>query len=359
MGVSPIRWDALPIGISACPMKPTLLISSKVIAEYGPRLNDILAGAPKQIKLLPFTPDLQLTPAAIDNIEAAYYSRDIWEGTEKSALSPAARAFWDILDRTHNMKWVAVYSAGTDQQRYQDAMKRGMRLTTGAGAQADAVGLAAVAGVLALARGIPYWLSAQQRREWSPLRGKDVPPDIPGQTSVIVGMGYIGTVIARVLHAAGMKTIGIRRNVAPAEHFDQVLPPSALDSLLPTCDWLIIACPLTPETSNLIDARRLALMRPSAGIANIARGEIVNEAALADALKAKRLRHAYLDVFNTEPLPADSPFWDLSNVLISPHNAGASAGTYARGVEIFLRNLSNYLRAQPLANEAFAIAHEG
>ena len=336
-------------------MKPTLLISSKVIAEFGPRLNEILASAPKPLELLPFTPHVQLSPAAIDNIEAAYYSRDVWEGTEKSTLSPAAKAFWDILDRTHNMKWVAVYSAGTDQQRYQDAMQRGMRLTTGAGAQADAVGLAAVTGVLALARGVPHWLSAQQRREWSPLRGKDVPPDIPGQTAVIVGMGYIGTVIARVLHAAGMKTIGIRRNVAPAEHFGQVLPPSALDTLLPACDWLVIACPLTPETRNLIDARRLALMRPSAGIANIARGEIIDEAALAAALAAGRLHCAYLDVFNTEPLPPESPFWDLPNVLISPHNAGASTGTYARGVEIFLRNLANYLRAQPLENEASII----
>ena len=333
-------------------MKPTLLVSSKVIAEFSPRLNEILAGAPRQLELLPFTPGLQLSAAAIDNIEAAYYSRDVWEGTEKSILSPAAQAFWNIIDPARNLKWMAVYSAGMDQKRYADAMKRGVRLTSSAGAQAEAVGLACVTGVLALARGVPHWLSAQQRREWSPLRGKEVPPDIPGQTALILGMGYIGTVIARVLHAAGMKTIGVRRNVAPAAHFDQVLPPTALDGLLPTCDWLVIACPLTPETRNLIDARRLALMRPSAGIANIARGEIINEAALADALKAKRLRHAYLDVFNTEPLPPDSPLWDLPNVLISPHNAGASTGTYARGVEIFLRNLSNYLNAQPLENEA-------
>jgi D-2-hydroxyacid dehydrogenase (NADP+) len=333
-------------------MKPTLLISSKVIAEFGPRLKDILAGAPKPLELLPFTPDLQLTPAQIDTIDAAYYSRDIWEGTEKSALSPAAQAFWNIIDRTHNVKWMAVYSAGTDQKRYQDCMRRGMRLTTGAGAQADAVGLACVAGVLALARGIPVWLNAQQRREWTPLRGKDVPRDIPGQTAVIVGMGYIGTVIARVLHAAGMKTIGVRRTVGPAEHFDDVLPPSALDSLLPACDWLILACPLVPETRNLINARRLALLKPGAGVANIARGEIIDEAALVAALKTGHVRHAYLDVFHTEPLPTESPLWDLPNVLISPHNAGASTGTYARGVEIFLRNLGHYLHARPLENEA-------
>ena len=335
-------------------MKPTLLVSSKVVAEFGPRISVILASAPRPIDLLPFTPALQLTPEQTAHIEAAYYSRDIWEGTEKSALSPAAQAFWAIIDRAQNLKWMAVYSAGIDQKRYVDAMQRGIRLTSSAGAQAEAVGLACVTGVLALARGVPHWLAAQQRHEWSPLRGRDVPPDIPGQTAVIVGTGYIGSVIARVLQAAGMKTIGIRRSVAPANYFDQMLPPTALDGLLPACDWLVIACPLAPETRNLIDARRLALMKPTAGIANIARGEIVDEAALVAALQAGRLRHAYLDVFHTEPLPAESPLWRLPNVLISPHNAGASTGTYARGVEIFLRNLDSYLTGRVLENEARA-----
>lgn len=336
-------------------MNPTVLISSKVVAEFGPRIKDIIAAAPRAFDIVPFTPALQLAPEQIANIEAAYYSRDIWEGTEKSVLSPAAQAFWAIIDRAQNLKWMAVYSAGMDQKRYVDAMKRGVRLTSSAGAQSESVGLAAAIGMLTLARGIPHWMAAQARREWSPLRGKQVPPDIPRQTAVIVGTGYIGSVIARVLHATGMKTIGVRRNAAPAEHFDQMLPPSALDSLLPACDWLVIACPLVPETRNLIDARRLALMKPTAGIANIARGEIIDEAALVAALKAERLKHAYLDVFHTEPLPADSPLWSLPNVLISPHNAGASTGTYARGVEIFMRNLQQYLQAQPLINEAAVV----
>ena len=145
-------------------MKPTLLISSKILTEFGDRINGILARAPRPLALLTFTPELQLTPEAIDNIEAVYYSRDIWEGTEKSVLSPAAQALWNIVDRAGNVKWIAVYSAGTDQQRYQGAMKRGMRLTTGAGAQADAVGLACIAGILALARGVTHWYAAQQRR---------------------------------------------------------------------------------------------------------------------------------------------------------------------------------------------------
>jgi D-2-hydroxyacid dehydrogenase (NADP+) len=336
-------------------MKPALLVSSKVISEFGVRLDTILAGAPRKLELLPFAADSKLTPEQISNIEAAYFSRDIWEGTEKSVLSPAAQAFWNVIDHAPNVKWMAVYSAGTDQQRYQDVMRRGVRLTTSAGAQSESVGLACAVSVLALARGIPHWLAAQQRREWAPLRGKDVPPDIPGQTAVIIGTGYIGAVIARVLHAAGMKTIGIRRSPGAQEHFDDIRPPVALDALLPTCDWLVIACPLTPDTRNLIDARRLALMQPGAGIANIARGEIIDEAALADALKHKRLRQAYLDVFHTEPLPATSPLWDLPNVLISPHNAGASTGTYARGVEIFLRNLEKYLSGMSMENVAAVI----
>jgi phosphoglycerate dehydrogenase-like enzyme len=231
-------------------------------------------------------------------------------------------------------------------------MKSGIRLTTSAGAQSEAVGLSAVTGLLALARKVPHWLAAQQKSEWAPLRGKEIPPDISGQTAIIVGTGYIGKVIARVLHAAGMKTIGIRRNPAPLEHFDQTLPLSALDGLLPGCDWLVLAAPLVPETRGLLDRRRLALMRATAGIANVARGELIDEAALAEALAAGRLRCAYLDVFTVEPLPSDSPLWRLPNVLISPHNAGASTGTYGRGVEIFLRNLEGYLAARPLENEA-------
>ena len=138
-------------------------------------------------------------------------------------------------------------------------------------------------------------------------------------------------------------TIGIRKRVQPTEHFDEVHPISAIDSLLPSCDWLVLACPLTPETRGLMNAQRISLLRPTAGLVNVARGEIVDEAALAAALAAQRLGHAYLDVFTSEPLARKSPLWKLPNVLISPHNAGASTGTYARGVEIFLRNLDHYV----------------
>ncbi len=333
-------------------MQSTLLISHKVVAEFGPRLHAILDAAPRQIEILPFTRDLEAAPARLDGIGAAYYSRDIWEGTSKSTVSPAAAAFWKIAGQAPNLKWLAVFSSGTDQPQYQAQMQRGVRLTTGAGAQAEPVAIAAVTGLLALARCVPHWLAAQQRRAWAPLLGADVPPDLHGQTALIVGTGHIGSVIARVLQALGMQTIGIRRRAAPAAHFDQVQALAALDTLLPQCDWLVLACPLTAETRGLMSARRLALLRPTAGLVNIARGEVIDEAALADALASARLRCAYLDVFTVEPLDSASPLWALPNVLISPHNAGASTGTYARGVEIFLRNLEAYLHGRPLENEA-------
>ena len=333
-------------------MQPALLISKKVVAEFGPRLDAILGAASKQLEILPFTRELEVAPAQLASIEGAYYSRDIWEGTSKSAVSPAAAAFWKIVEPAPNLQWLAVFSSGTDQPQYQAQMQRGVRVTTGAGAQAEPVAIAAVTGLLALARCVPHWLAAQQRRAWSPLLGAAVPPDLRGQTALIVGTGHIGSVIARVLQALGIKTVGIRRHVAPVEHFDQVHPLAALDTLLPQCDWLVLACPLTAQTRNLMSARRLALLPATAGLVNVARGEVIDEAALADALGHARLRCAYLDVFTAEPLAADSPLWALPNVLISPHNAGASTGTYARGVEIFLRNLDAYLRGQPLENEA-------
>lgn len=149
-----------------------------------------------------------------------------------------------------------------------------------------------------------------------------------------------------------MNTVGVRRSVAPVEHFGRVLPVSALEGLLPQCDWLVLACPLTAETRGLISRQRIALLPRTAGIVNVSRGEIIDEAALIEALAAGRLRGAYLDVFQREPLPADSPLWSLPNVIVTPHNASASAGNSARLAELFLANLQRYLQGEPLINEA-------
>ena len=333
-------------------MQPTLFVSRQLVADYGERLNTILARAPRRLEILEFTPDVKLTPEQHASIEVTFYSRDIWAGTNKIRLSDAAMVYWPIVDTAPNLKWLQVVSAGSDQKPYQPNIQRGIRLTTSAGANAEPVGLTAVTGLLMLARNFPHWIRAQQKREWSPQLVADSPADLPGQTALIVGMGHIGKVIARALQGMGVRVVGVRRNAAPAEHFDEVRPVSGLDDLLPGCDWLILACPLTAETRGLIDERRFRLLPRTAGLVNMSRGPVIDEAALIRLLAGGHLRGAYLDVFATEPLPSASPLWSLPNVIITPHNSSTATGNYRRGVEIFLRNLDAYLRGNaPLENE--------
>jgi D-2-hydroxyacid dehydrogenase (NADP+) len=332
-------------------VKPTLLISRTVLDEYGSRIARILAGATRPLDVLPFSPATPLPAAQVESIEATFYSRDIWEGTTLSRLSPAAQAYWPVVDSAPNLRWLQAVAAGVDQPAYRRSLERGIRITTSSGTNAEPVGLTAMTGLLMLARGFPHWLAAQARREWRPHDAQSLPADLRGQTAVIVGTGHIGSVIARSLSAFGVKTIGLRRSAAPVEHFGRVLPLSALEGLLPGCDWLVLACPLTAETRGLVNRERIALLPRTAGIVNVSRGEVVDEAALVEALAAGRLRGACLDVFLREPLPPESPLWSLPNVIVTPHNASASTGNAARLGELFLANLERYLRGEPLVNE--------
>jgi phosphoglycerate dehydrogenase-like enzyme len=333
-------------------MNPALFVSKQLVSDFKEKLTGILARAPRKLDVLEFTPEVKLTAEQRASIEVTFYSRDIWQGTIKTRLSDAAIVYWPIIDAAPNLKWLQVVSAGSDQRPYQPSIRRGIRVTTSAGANAEPVGLTAVTGLLMLSRNFPHWMRAQQRSEWSPQLGAASPLDLPGQTAVIVGMGHIGKVIARALHALGVRIIGVRRNVAPAENFDEVQPLSALDSLLPKCDWLILACPLSADTRGLIDERRFRSMPRMAGFVNMSRGEVIDEAALTRVLASGHLRGAYLDVFTHEPLAKESPLWSMPNVIITPHNSSTGSGNYRRGVEIFLRNLEAYLRGDAkLENE--------
>ena len=335
-------------------MTPALFLSGKVIAEFRPQLAAILAKHAGRLELLPFTAGMSLAPEQLARIEVTFYSRDIWEGTIKTKLSPAAASYWPLIDATPNLKWLQVVSAGADQRPYQPTIKRGVRVTTSSGANAEPVAITGLTGLLMIARNFPHWIRAQQRREWSPQLGADTPPDLAGQAAVIVGTGHLGKIVARVLQALGVRTIGVRRSAAPLEHFDEMHSLAELDRLLPGADWLVLACPLAPETRGLMDARRFALLPRSAGFINISRGEVVDEAALIAALASGHLRGAYLDVFAAEPLPPESPLWSMPNVIVTPHNSATSVGNYRRGVEMFLRNLERYLRGEPLENEVTA-----
>jgi len=151
--------------------------------------------------------------------------------------------------------------------------------------------------------------------------------------------------------AFGLKVIGVRRSAQQAgDPVDEMHPPTKLGQLLPRADWIVVSCPLTKETRNLLDAAAFARMKPGARLINIARGEIVDEAAMIEALKSGRLAGAALDAHRQEPLPKDSPLWDLPNVIVTPHNASASSGNEQRCAEMFIANFGHWLRGEPLFN---------
>jgi phosphoglycerate dehydrogenase-like enzyme len=177
----------------------------------------------------------------------------------------------------------------------------------------------AIAGLLMLARAFPQRLIAQREHRWLQLRRERAPADVQGQTVLIIGVGAVGSAVARFAQALDMRVIGVRRSKRNAgEPLDEMHPPEKLDALLPRAHWLVLACPHTPDTHHLLGARRLGLLARGAGVINVAHGGLIDEAALIEALQSGQVGGAYLTAFEREPLPAESPLRALTNVLLSP-----------------------------------------
>lgn len=325
-----------------------MLLSKGFVAQFGGRLQAAAkaAGITPRIIHLPDDAAQPLPEAEVAQVEIAYLTRDI-------RFSDHYRTFGDTMKAASNLKWVHFTSTGIDQHPFLPALNgRKVRLTTSAGSNGEPVGQTAICGLLMLARGFPRWIAAQREHKWDPLRGAGVPRDLRGQTVIIVGLGTIGATVARMCKALDMKVIGLRRSPKrDGDPVDEVHTLDRLPQLLPHCDWLVLACPYTKETHQLVNAKTLALMPKHAHLINVARGGCADEKALIAALQSKQIAGAYLDVFEKEPLPADSPLWDIPNVIVSPHNASASAGNDDRAAAIFTENLKLYAAGKPMANE--------
>lgn len=321
-----------------------LLISSSTARSIGAALS--VHAAPMEIELL--TPETATPGAAID---IAFVSRDVTGLSTKHEIQPETQRFYDLMSAAPKLRWLHVHSAGADRQIYLDLHERGVQLTTSAGNNAEVVAQTAVAGVLALGRRFPELWRAQQAHQWSPLIQRPLPPDLQGQTATIVGWGGIGQGIARILRAVGMQIQVVRSSDTPTAEGYPSCSYEDIGRVLPHTDWLVLACPLTHRTRQLITAQKLAQMPVGAGIVNVARGDVLDEPALIAALQSGHLGGAYLDVFAHEPLPSPSVLWDLPNVIATPHSAGFSAGNAQRVVQMFLDNLRAYTRGQPLRNQ--------
>lgn len=287
-----------------------------------------------------------------EDADIAFVTRDVTGLSTKHTVLPDTRVFYDGLLSAASLRWVHIHSAGADRPVFVELMQRGVALTTSSGANARIVVQTAVAGLLALARRLPRLFAAQREARWAPLMGDALPRDLTGQTAVVVGWGPIAQGIAAFLRMLDMRVAVVRSSRAAADGAEETVAFEQIARVLPRADWLVLACPLTARTQQLIDARALSLLPAGAHLVNVARGEVVDEAALVDALSSHRLAGAFLDVFAHEPLPADSPLWHLENVIVTPHSAGHSDGNGARVLDIFLDNLARWQRGDALQHRA-------
>jgi phosphoglycerate dehydrogenase-like enzyme len=261
----------------------------------------------------------------------------------------------EILDRAARLSFIQSIGAGTDQFPKAALLARGIRLASARGVNAAAVAEHAMALILALARRLPEARDNQRARHWRQMiadisRRED---EVGGKTLLVVGLGQIGDRVARLAKAFDMRVVGLRRDPALGRGAaDRVHPLAAFGPLLPEADFVVLACPLTAETENLVDAAAFGRMKPSAHLVNVARGRVVDEAALIAALTAGRIAGAGIDVTADEPLAPESPLWAIDTALITPHTAGETRRYEDNVIEILRDNLGRLRRGEErLRNE--------
>jgi phosphoglycerate dehydrogenase-like enzyme len=331
------------------PAKKTHILVSPHIKEVGQETIASLAGeAGAEVVLITATADL--SQQDLDSVDAAFFSRDIFSMPGRPPSNEDTRLFFRLLDACSSLKWLHIFTAGSDRPKYREFQARGVTLTTSPGASGKPVATSALAGILALNKKFQWHHANQLARAWKAMPDDLSPLPLDRQTAVIIGTGHIGAELAAYLQALGLHTIGINRSGKDVAGFDETLPRELLDAVIDKADWLVICCPLTDETRNLIHAGRLAKMRRDAHLVNVGRGGIVDEASLIQALQNKQIAGAYLDVFEREPLPAESELWGLENVILTPHTAARISDFNDRVFACFLDNLKRWLTGSPLDN---------
>jgi len=253
-----------------------------------------------------------------------------------------------LLERAPRLRWVQATSSGVGEWVNQLGLQAtDVAVTNAAAIHAVPLAEFAVLAMLYFAKRMPLVNADRAARRWE-LFASDV---VRGKTVGVVGLGGVGREIARLAHALGMRVIGVRRHPTPADaSIEAVYGPDNLVRVLESSDYVVLIAPQTPETDSMLGERELRAMRPGSVLINIARGSLVDETALERALRDGHLAGAALDVFRTEPLPPDSPFWDFPNVLITPHSMSTAVSENALLTDLFCDNLSRYLAGQPLRN---------
>jgi phosphoglycerate dehydrogenase-like enzyme len=263
----------------------------------------------------------------------------------------------DLFLAARRLRWVHSAAAGVRASLFDEMRESDVRFTNSGGIYAEPMAEHALAMILYFARGLDVAAAAGFSNEWAHARlaGRGSPLiEISGQVLGVVGYGRTGSALGRRAHALGMRVRAIRRTLgglpSPPE-LQRLDGPDGLHDLLAESDFVALTLPETGETRQLIGGQQLALLTPSAVLINLSRGSLLDEDALLKALTERRLRGAALDVFRHEPLPADHPFWELDNVLVTPHVSGTSGLFWQRETDLIVRNIGLYLFGEGLENE--------
>jgi len=330
----------------------TVLIASPLEAE----LVDRLRSAVPEVEVV-FEPDLLPVPrypcehgGTKPDLDAAQSQRwsDLLAGADVTFdfdwRDPAATA-----TNAPRLRWVQATSAGIGGFVARTGLDRtDITFTTAAGVHAVPLAEFALSGVLDLAKGVPHLRAQQAAHRWE----RYATSSVRGRRAVVVGLGSIGRETVRLLDAVGLDVVGVGR---PGRTYEvpgaaRVVGTDELDQVLPGAEVVVLATPLTEETNGLLSRARIDALPAGAILVNVARGQVVDEAALVDALASGHLGGAALDVFEVEPLPASSPLWDMANVIVSPHSASTLVSENAALVDLFIDNLRRFLGGRPLRN---------
>jgi phosphoglycerate dehydrogenase-like enzyme len=264
-----------------------------------------------------------------------------WTGSKPNVRS--------IMELAPRLEWIHAMYAGLDRSLFPELVASPIPLTNGSGVFSQSLGEFVLLGVLYFAKDVDRMMKAKAEHRW------DVydKVEIRKQTIGIVAHGDIGRAVGWRAKAMGMRVLAQRRNTAPRagdEFVDRVYGIDGLHAMLPECDYVVVTAPLTPETIGMIGKREFELMKRNAIILNVGRGPVIDEAAMIEALRTKRIRGAVLDVFDVEPLPADSPFFSLDNVLLSSHCADHVEDWVEDAVVFFIEQFSRWRKGEPLKN---------
>ena len=322
----------------------TLLIHERSYA----RLKDDLKALDKNLDVVLMAADGSLTrngqPIADTDVrpEIGWYSIE-------TMLTGQTGRYFRLMKETGAVKWFQTFHAGVDMPFYQELARQGMRVTR-SDAQAVAIAEYTVAGVMALYQGVFERRRLQAAHTWRMTSFQE----LWQKRWLIVGYGNIGRELAKRLGPFECPVVGVRRAAGADPHAEKIITLAQVSEELPRTDVVVLSCSLTEETRHLANQAFFQRMKKDATLVNIARGQLVDQPALIEALKAGTPARAVLDVFDPEPLPADSPLWDMDQVIVTPHSSNAGSGTLFRGDRIFMENLKRYLAGEPLKYEATA-----